>query len=230
MPKDPFTLRFADPLAADWVALFLLLLVIVLAWVNRVSPRYWKLLGNSLLRLRLPRQTMREEVDPQDRSMVALLLVAVAVIGLFLFQGMQVFTGQPLPPLRLAGFVGGVLAVLVGQWMLVRLTGELFQVDGGLEEYLYTLLLLTMSLGLALLPLAVLFAYQPNWRPVLLIVGAGLLLLITLYRWSRGVLVGLGSGSSPGYIILYLCAAEALPAALAIRHLLHLSPTPVQPL
>jgi hypothetical protein len=72
-------------------------------------------------------------------------------------------------------------------------------------------------LGLVLLPVVALMAYQPEWRPTLRV--AGLLLTGSMlgYRWVRGMLIGVGEGVSPRHVFLYLCTAEMLPVALAVH-------------
>ena len=37
------TLRFQDPLSADWVALLFVLVLAQLAWTNVTSPKKWRL-------------------------------------------------------------------------------------------------------------------------------------------------------------------------------------------
>ena len=88
----------------------------------------------------------------------------------------------------------------------------------GVGGYLRRRLLL-WSLGIALLPVVMLAAYWPEWRPGLLWTGLVLSALALLYRWVRGAWMGLGEGVPLRYIFLYLCAAEMLPLALVL-HLL----------
>ncbi len=113
------------------------------------------------------------------------------------------------------------MALFVGQVLLLRLLGLLFRGDGGSTEYVYTLLLLNVALGVALLPVVALMAWphQMAWRPW--IGGLGLVLLgaMLVFRWFRALLCGRGGGLSTGYVLLYLCALEILPVALALQQL-----------
>jgi len=61
---------------------------------------------------------------------------------------------------------GLCIALLIGQVFTIRVTAALFQGDGGLGEYLYTLLLLHVVLGMALLPVTGLLAFPHTvaWR------------------------------------------------------------------
>jgi len=215
------TSRFTDPLSTEWVTAMLLLVFILLAYTNVASPKKWRLLWGSFFTFRLGKQVMREDVDLQDRTLIGLLVAALIVMALFAYQ-VTVLVGTPSTGLVVFGrTLGLVVLVLVAQVLLIRLVTVLFQADGGLSEYLYTLLLLTVMLGLVLLPLVALVAYQPDWRWLLVPVGGVLAAILLVYRWARGVVIGLGAGVSPRHVFLYLCTAEILPVALAIRSALH---------
>ncbi len=210
-------LRTSDPLNAEWVTLTLLLVLAALAWTNKNSPRKWRLLVQAMSRMRLERQALREEVDLQDRTFLGLLGVSVAVTSLFLWQSTMVLPGGPAP--AYPALMGVVAIVLLLQAVLLRLVGWLFDGDGGLAEYLATGLLLFILLAIMLLPITVLTAYRSAWRDELVVAGLVIGGLLLLYRWVRGAWIGLGEGVRPGYIILYLCAAEAVPLLLFIQSL-----------
>jgi hypothetical protein len=209
------TTRFNDPLGTEWVAALLLLVLVLLAYTNVASPKKWRLLRGAFLTLRLGRQVMREDLDLQDRTLIGLLVGALLVVALFAYQSL-VLLG--VVPTGIEGFLrvlGISVGVLVGQVLLLRSLGVLFQGDGGLQEYIYTVVLITVLLGLLLLPVVVLVAYQPAWRLPLLMGGSVLLALLVLYRWVRALVIGVGEGVPPRHVFLYLCAAELLPVALA---------------
>lgn len=223
------TLRPSDPLNTEWVAIFFIAVVAALAWIHAISPRKWRLLVQSVSRLRLGRQTIREDVDLRDRTLIALLVIAAALIGLFSYQW-SVNVGRVEPAwLHAVEAMMIVLVVITAQITLVRGAGFLFQADGGGEEYIYTFVLLVVALGLILLPIALLVAYRPEWRPVLLAIGALAMALMVLYRWLRAVAIGSGSGTPFRYIFLYLCALEILPVAIAFRTLQQALPPDVRP-
>jgi len=69
------------------------------------------------------------------------------------------------------------------------------------------------------LPVSVLAAYQPVLRFWLIALGLGLLAAGLLYRWLRGALIGLGEGVPLRFLLLYICAAEIGPLALALSAL-----------
>lgn len=219
-------LRARDPLQAGWVALLLLVLVALLGWINLVSPKKWRLLGGSLLALRLGRQTMRDELDLQDRTLVVLLLMAAASIALFIHQFTAAVLGADPGWLHWARCFGLVAGVMVAHVLAARLVAFLARTDAGLSEGLYTSLLLHIDLGIALLPVTAVVAWphQVDWRiPVL---WSALLLAgcLTLWRWFRAAAIGLGEGVPVRYIFVYLCTLEILPAVAVGQHLIRSIP------
>jgi hypothetical protein len=238
----PETLRATDPLAGDWILLVMLAALGMLGWINLVSPKKWRLLTRSFFSLRLGRQTLRDELDLQDRTLIGLAVMASAALALFGYQFTVLVAHLP-PGIGLwAKLFGVFLLLLVAQVLLVRLAGRLFQADGGLSEYLYTLLLLHVVLGVALLPVTASIAWphdvtisaaRPDemvWRIWGLRLGMALVALVTAFRWVRAAVLGLGEGVPLRYILIYLCALEILPVALACQQALRLLPDPSHPI
>ena len=208
--QDP--LRSIDPLNSEWVTLLLLGVVVTLAITNMSSPRKWQLLTRSLFTIRLGRQTLREEIDLQDRSLSGLILMAIAVLSLFLWQAGTVLIPTEVP--SFAWLAAAVGLSLIAHGLLLRSLTTVVDTSKGISEYFATGLLLFILAGLALLPIVTLLAYGPAWRASLLSVGAIICLLLLIYRWIRGAWMGLSEGIPARYLILYLCAAEAAPVLL----------------
>jgi Domain of unknown function (DUF4271) len=213
------SLRATDPLAASWVAFILLLVVGMLGWINMVAPRKWSLLSRSFFSYRLGRQSLRDELDIQDRTLIGLVVMAFALFALFAWQLTVVNTHAEGSFGLWARYFGLGLGWLVLQVLVLRFTGVVFQGDGGLTEYLYTLLVFHVVAGILLLPITgmVAFPHQLAWRGPLLWVGLGCLGLVTAFRWLRAAFVGLGEGVPLRYIFIYLCALEILPVAIVLQ-------------
>lgn len=212
-------LRVRDPLSADWVTLVFMLVLMTLVWINLVSPKKWRLFFRSFFGVRLGRQSMRDEVDIQDRILVIALLMSSGVVALFLYQVMVLREVVQPGVLRWLELFGGVVGLLVVQFLVIRAVRGLFGVDQGTTEYSYTLLMMHVMLGLLLIPLTVVQAYphQFSWRPGLVLAGLVLVAGVIMFRWVRALIIGLGEGVSLRYIFLYLCAAEVLPFALLMQ-------------
>jgi len=216
--------RAVDPLNAEWVTVVLLAVFVLLAMTNLSSPRKWRLLAQAMFRMRLGRQALREEVDLQDRTLIGLLLAAAGVIALFTWQATTHTSAIQVPAyLVLLPVVAGVV---FAQGLVLRMVSGLLQMDHGLDEFLYTGLLLFILLGVVLLPLTVIVAYHVEWRSGALVIGAVAVGLLLLYRWVRGAWIGVGEGVPLRYIFLYLCTAEILPVLLVLKAYRH----PITPL
>ena len=94
------TLRFQDPLSADWVALLFVLVLAQLAWTNVTSPKKWRLVMEGAFRTRISRRSMREEIDLQDRSLPGLWWAALVGGALFIYQVLVQSTLLPNGGLR----------------------------------------------------------------------------------------------------------------------------------
>lgn len=219
--------RAVDALNAEWVTMVLLAVFVLLAMTNLSSPRKWRLLTHAMFRMRLGRQALREEVDLQDRTLLGLLLAAASITALYAWQMLVQAGGNEVP--TYLGLIGIVSGGLIAQSVLLRVVGGLLQVDHGLDEFLYTGLLLFILMGAVLLPITVVIAYHVEWRMGALAIGAVLVGLLLLYRWVRGAWIGVGEGVSPRYIILYLCTAEILPVLIVLRASRHSLTTLLNP-
>lgn len=236
------TLRATDPLAGDWILLVMLSALGMLGWINLVSPKKWRLLVRSFLSFRLGRQVLRDELDLQDRTLIGLAVMASGAVALFAYQ-FTVLVAHLQPGIGLwAKLFGVFVALLVVQVSVVRLAGRLYQADGGLTEYLYTLLLLHVVLGVVLLPVTASIAWPHDvttaaaapgtilWRTWGLRIGLGLVGLVTVFRWVRAAVLGSGEGVPLRYVLVYLCALEILPVALACQQALRYLPSSPHPL
>lgn len=211
-PSD--TLRRIDPLHAEWVTAVLLGVVVLAALIQVNAPRKWRLLGSSIFSMRLGRQALREEMGLQDRAFLGALLAGCTLVALF---GWQVLTlrggSDPYPILLLV-----LLGLVVAHYLVLRTIGSMLGRTTGLEEYAYTGMIVLILAGIALLPLVVFMAYQPAWRAWAVVAGGVVVGAMLLFRWLRGVWIGMGEGLPLRYIILYFCAAELIPVLLVIDH------------
>jgi Domain of unknown function (DUF4271) len=220
------TLRFHDSFGAGWVAIVLLLLLAMLAWVNTSRSKVWRVLGEAVLRARMGKQTLREDVDLKDRAVWVLLASTVLSLSLFLAQLHAARTGQAIAPNDFLAWSAGTAAGLVLHVLFLYGLGWLFRQAERVGEYLYSVIFLHVATGLCILPLAGAIAWNVPLRPGLLVVGVAVVVILLGMRWTKGVLIGLGSGMRLRWIVLYLCAAEVLPIAFLVKSLAAPVPLP----
>ncbi|MBL7983580.1 MAG: hypothetical protein JNM91_01215, partial [Flavobacteriales bacterium] len=121
--------RALDPLAVDWTLAILLVSIALLGWINLVSPRKWPLIVRSVFSYRLGRQSLRDELDLQDRSLISLLIMACGVSALFATQVAVLSGGAENSFLLWLRMFGTVVGVVVVQVMVLRSMAVLFQGD-----------------------------------------------------------------------------------------------------
>ncbi|MEO5586002.1 MAG: DUF4271 domain-containing protein [Flavobacteriales bacterium] len=219
-------LRAVDALSSGWLAGVLLLALGIVAWVNMVSPKQWPVLARSFGALRLGKHRLREDLDMRDRTLTGLVVLSTVVIAMFAYQVLlyRGWIGH--------GFVefGRVLLVVtvvsLAQVAFLRAISLLPATDGGTEEYLYTVILMHVVMGLFLLPVVTVmsFPWRVAWREWAWIVGVAIIILTILFRWIRAATIGVGNGVPLRYIFIYLCALEILPFGLAIEYARHFVP------
>lgn len=203
-------------MSEGWTGLVLLIVLVVLAWTNVRDHKKWAVLWDSVKRLRLGQQTMRDDISLRDRGWIALQVAAILLVGLFVHQW-TAWVGVASGWSFFLVALGGVAGITAAQLLLVRATGWFFEMDSGLGEYLYTCLLLFISFALLLLPVSVVAAYLPWARHAALLVGACMLVAMVVYRWFRAAVIGLAQGMGLRAIFIYICALEIMPAALAAQ-------------
>lgn len=221
-------LRPTDPLNADWTVLLLLICVGVLGWINLVSPKKWRLLSGSFFSFRLGRQSMRDDIDPQDRTLIMLVVMSSCVLALFLYEFGSLHAGVGTGLGHWSRMLVLCMAALLAQVLVLNGLRILFQGDGGLSEYLYTLLLMHVALGIVLLPITsvLAFPHDVEWRSWLAWAGLAIVVVVILLRWVRALIIGVGAGVPVRYIFLYLCALEILPVALLLQASERIVPNP----
>lgn len=201
----------------DWALGIFLLGFVAIIWIRIVFPRHFLSLFSVVLKPRLLRQTMREDVPITHASSLALLLLFALTGGMLLYQmqtygfeGFRLFSNDGVILfLKLSGVVALVYLVKV---IVVSILRFLLRDNGVIGEYLFSILTINKLLGIMLLPITIAIAYMhPGTIPVLIWIGLGTLVLFWLYRIIRGILTGIGARVSVFYLFLYLCTLEILP-------------------
>jgi hypothetical protein len=209
--------RVADAMQSQWLVGLYLLMLGLLAWCNMQSGHKLRLYLSSSLRLRPLVQSARNQITVNDRSFQVMLLFSLMAVSVFIFQS-GVRSGSFYPEFTLFLKIFGLTAVLLISSTLVVLTlGWVFEGVGLGRIYVYQCLLQLVLLGMLLFPLDLLLTYSPMDRQMMSLVGGALIALVLLFRWLWGLAYGLGSSIRPLYIVLYLCAAEILPAAIGLK-------------
>ncbi len=211
--------RAADALQSPWLIGAFFLMLVLLAWCNVTDPLRLRQMIRTAVMVRPPKQTFREEFHLYDRLVLPLLAMAVLSISVFLYQ-FGVVIGRLAPEqTTLLRIVVATILMVIASVALLRAIGWCSNSEQGILQYIYHGILQLILLGLLLLPLSLMLTFAPLPRDLLIFVGLILVGAVVLLRWFRGVSLGLSAGIPVIYIVLYLCAAEILPALIGLRML-----------
>jgi hypothetical protein len=112
-----------------------------------------------------------------------------------------------------------IAAIYLVKLLVLKIAGTIFNLNREMSTYIFNIFLINNILGVALVPILVLFVFfgfmQLTW---LLFIGIALACCAYIYRIIRGILISLTSTSvSFAYIFLYICALEIAPLFIAIK-------------
>lgn len=171
----------------------------------------------------LTNQIVRDENILVQRASVYLSLVFNLIAALFLYF-ISIYFGWELGGIgtgfsRFLFFAIGVSFVYTLKFLVLKISGWLFNLDREMATYIFNTFLINNILGIVLLPFVCLMAYNQLFSTYWLISFSLVLAALAFaYRLLRGILIGFNASSfSPLYLFLYLCALEIAPLMILIR-------------
>jgi hypothetical protein len=207
--------RESPNLYEPWMLPVLLLILAVVAYVRVAYGRRLSRLFNSLWRIQILRQVMREELVFSHRASILLHFNFVLVAALAVYAWMKI-TDRSI--FNLQGFAlyaslsGIVAAVYIVKLIITAVLRAVFKDPGLIREYLFEVFLINKAAGILLLPLALaLIILNISKAQTLILVIAISALLFIVFRFIQGLRLSLDYKVSGVYIILYLCTLEILP-------------------
>lgn len=207
--------RESPNLYESWMLPVLLLILAIVAYVRGAYGRRLSRLFNSLWRIQILRQVMREELVFSHRASILLHFNFVLVAALAIYAWMNV-TGRSI--FKLEGFplyaclAGIVASVYISKLILTAVLRKVFKDPGLIREYLFEVFLINKAAGILLLPLALALIILNISKAHTLILAIGVsTLLFIVFRFIQGLRLSLDYKVSGVYIILYLCTLEILP-------------------
>jgi hypothetical protein len=204
---------------------FLLSLCLFLGLLRFTSPHYFSILIRSF---RNPSGSRHFKEQIQGAAMTNFLMNVFfsVIIGtyiyytgrVFAFRFSQAFDG----PLMVLSLIGGILAIYLGKYFVIRFSGWAFRVETITEQYLFNVFLINKIIGILLLPFVILLAFcDKEWAGSLVIVSLLLTGLLIFNRYARSWNVfGSFFQYSRFHFFTYLCASEILPMAILLKLLL----------
>jgi len=207
--------RESPNLYESWMLPVLILVLALVAYVRGAYGRRLSRLFNSLWRIQILRQVMREELVFSHRASILLHFNFVLVASLAIYSWLKLTDTDFL---NLEGFTlyaalaGIVASVYIVKLIITTILRKVFKDPGLIREYLFEVFLINKAAGILLLPLALgLLILNISNANTLLLAIAIIALLFILFRFFQGLRLSLDYKVSSVYIILYLCTLEILP-------------------
>jgi hypothetical protein len=208
---------------SGWLFFALIFVVAIFAYLRVAYNKYLNRLLSALFNVNITNQIVRDENILVKRASILLNVIFYVAAALLVYLvSVQYRWEVPFLKTGIVRFLllGGIIAqVYFFKFLILKVTGWLFNITREMSIYIFNILLINNLLGIALIPILAMFVFfghmQFDWLLTAAIIVAG---CAYLYRLFRGVLVGLGtSGVSPAYLFLYICALEIAPLFVLIK-------------
>lgn len=211
-----------SPVSPDWFFPIILLVLTVFAVLRVFYSKYFSQMIVAFANNNLTNQIVRDENILVQRASIYLSFVFNLIAALFLYLLSIYYNwemGIGMGFYRFLFFAIIVSAIYTIKFLILKISGWLFNLDREMATYIFNTFLINNILGITLLPFVCLIAYNQA-------ISTSTLILISLifgaiafsYRLFRGVLIGLGTPTfSLLYLFLYLCTLEIAPLLILIR-------------
>lgn len=207
----------------DWFFPIFMLALAIYTWLRIFYNKYFNQLLQAVLNMNLTNQIVRDENILLQRASILLALTFNIVAALFLYL-ISIEVGWSVDGIgigfnRFAFFITIVSVAYTGKFLILKIIGWLFDLDREMATYIFNIFIINNVVGLILVPIVALMAYNPSINVYFLTILSLVLIGIAFfYRIIRGLLSGMThSGFSPLYLFLYLCTLEIAPLLVLIR-------------
>lgn len=198
-----------------WLVLFTLLLLAIVVNVQRsaLSKVAKSITNENVLKL-----SKREENGGLSGHYIMMYVMFFINLTCFLYLVAKSFNG-------LDGFsnwllvFGGVVVTYMIRHISMSFIGNIFDVSKDSTLYSFTIMTFNIFLGLVLIPVNLVVAFSPpEISSLAMYLGIGLILILLLIRWVRGLLIGVRFiGEHLFQFFLYLCTFEIAPILILLR-------------
>lgn len=198
----------------DWIAVHLIILFILLAWVRYFYRKRLSQVFSSAIANHYYYQLTREGNLFRERISIPLFIIYLVSLSLFIYLLIDYFVPPSFTDLQGIKLFSAIILIVLVVWILkngiINLTGIIFKDYNSSGDILLTNFVFNLVLGLILLPVVIIGVYYNSEN--ILYAGLIIWLLLTLYRIGRELFSAISlSNYSLYYRILYLCTLEILP-------------------
>jgi hypothetical protein len=200
----------------------ILILFIILGAIKYSDNKYFQNLWKALWNPTLSARQIKEQMESSGLANLLMNVFFAAVFGAYLYYvGKQVTpasTGNIPSSLLIMMLIGGVLAIYIAKYFVMRFSGWAFKVEGITDQYIFNVYFINKIVGIILLPFVVLIAFSDLLAGSAIIVSLCLLVILLVNRYLRSwKIFGSFFQYSKFHFFLYLCASELLPFAVLMK-------------
>ncbi len=211
--------RFSLP-DKDWLFYLIIGLILIYGLINNIYPQYYVKLFSQFSQSSMRVLQNREQLI--QNSFASLASNIGFIISFSLMATLLIFNRHLLPiSFWLAYLYICIFFTLLylGKYVCLQIVGFVFSVRDLISTYIFVVYMINKVLGILLLPFILILAFaQPAYYPIAIGCGAGLSILLFLYRYLFSLTsVRNKLHISSFHFFLYLCAFEILPLLILYK-------------
>ncbi len=204
----------------DWIAIHLIIIFALLAWVRFFyRKRLYQVFSSAVTNHSFYKMT-REGNIFRERISIPLFIIYLVSVSLFAYLLIVNFIPPSYTELQGIKLFSAIILIVLVVWIIkngiINLSGIIFKDYYSSTEMLLTNFVFNLVLGLVFLPVVIIVIYSQS--EIVLYAGVVFWFVLTLYRIVRELFSGISSSNySLFYRILYLCTLEILPLIVVIK-------------
>jgi hypothetical protein len=204
----------------DWIAVHLIILFVLLAWVRFFYRKRLSQVFSSVVAHHYFYQLTREGTLFRERISIPLFIVYLVSVSMFIYLLVICFLPPSVTDLQDIKLFSAIILIVLVFWIIkngvINLSGIIFKDYYSSAEILLTNFVFNLVLGLVFLPVVVIAVYYNSEN--ILYAGVIFWLILTLYRIGRELYSSISLlNYSVYYRILYLCTLEILPLLVVTK-------------
>ncbi|MBS1688530.1 MAG: DUF4271 domain-containing protein [Bacteroidetes bacterium] len=201
----------------------LLFLCIMLGLIRFSDRRYFQNLWRAFWSATLSTRQLKDQLLGAPLSNLLMNVFFTISGGAYVYYVTMILSPQRtamLPAsLLILLMVGGVMAIYLGKYFMIRFSGWALRLEGVTNQYIFNVFLINKIIGVILLPFIMLLAFgNPIMAQPVIIVSFIVVGILLINRYTRSWQVfGSFFQYSKFHFFTYLCASELLPLALLMK-------------
>lgn len=206
-----------------WEFFVMLFILISFTWVKVFYNKTIRQIFHALFSNSVINQMIRDENILVQKASVLLTIIFNIVAAFFLYRLSLIYEWEN----NFIGFgFGRFLIFALGisflysfKFIVLRLTGVVFETSKPMITYTFVIFLINNILGILLIPMVIALSFMPGYMENYIVKIAMVLIFTAFsYRIIKGLIIGYSfQNFSKFYLFVYLCALEIFPLLVLIK-------------